>query len=238
MRDDPQEGYRSQARPDATTLKRLETLAASASHFQRLFDLILAAARAANLTGRPRQWPPLLLLGEPGIGKTYVAREIAQRFGIPFESLSMPNISGSGTFNGLDTSWRSPKIGAVAKALIASGSANPLFLLDEIDKTPGQHSEFGDPLGPLYDLLEPTSASTYRDDFLKTRFAADTIFWLATANSTVSLSAALLDRFIVIEVDRPSEMQMSAIIECQSAGKRNPVSASKRDPCILMTGPT
>jgi len=213
MAADPRGGNRDLVRPTPAILSSLERLAADSGHCQRLFDLILASARATQHTGQPMRWPPILLLGAPGIGKTFIAREIAARMGLPFEVLSMPNQSGSGVLGGLDTSWRNPKIGLVAKTLIVSSCASPLFLLDELEKTPGRNGEFGDPLGPLYDLLEPGSAIAYEDDFLKLRFATDRVFWLSSANDLTPLPAPLLDRFIVVALAPPSEAQMRAILD-------------------------
>ena len=97
--------------------------------------------------------------------------------------------------------------------LIAGGVASPVFLLDEIDKTPGRGSEDGDPLGPLHDLLEPSSAQRVEDDCLKLHFDARHVIWMATANDLGSLPPSLLDRFLILEVQRPSQSQMQIVLE-------------------------
>lgn len=213
MAQDPRHGYRDLLRPTIAQIEAVEALALTAPNFEAFFRIIIPALGAALRTGCPFALPPILLLGEPGVGKTHVARAFAQTIGLPFFPLSMPNQLGSGLLTGRDMSWKTPAIGAVAKALIAGHAAAPIFLLDEIDKTAGRSAEYGDPLGPLHDLLEPLSARSVEDDCLKLRFDARSIIWIATANNLTSLPPSLFDRFLVLEVQRPSEQQMQIVLE-------------------------
>ncbi|WP_284179053.1 AAA family ATPase [Rhabdaerophilum sp. SD176] len=213
MAEDPRDGQRDLLRPHQAQIDAVDALSSSAPHFQQFFDIVRPALGAALRTGRPFSLQPILLVGEPGVGKTHVAREFARAIGLPFQSYSMPNQLGAGLLTGRDMSWKTPAIGIVAKTLIAGGVASPVFLLDEIDKTPGRGSEYGDPLGPLHDLLEPSSAQRVEDDCLKLHFDARHVIWMATANDLGSLPPSLLDRFLILEVQRPSQSQMQIVLE-------------------------
>lgn len=213
MAQDPRQGDRDLNRPTLAQIEAVEQLGLTAPNFQAFFEIVLPALGAALRTGRPFSLPPILLLGEPGVGKTHVAREFARAIALPFQSYSMPNQLGSGLLTGRDMSWKAPAVGIVAKTLIAGSSASPIFLLDEIDKTPGRGSEYGDPLGPLHDLLEPSSAQRVEDDCLKLHFDARHVIWMATANDLGPLPPSLLDRLLILEVQRPSEQQMQVVID-------------------------
>jgi ATP-dependent Lon protease len=210
---DPDCGMRPLILPDAATMDAVQRLRQSAPHLERFFGVVVPSLGAALHASRPLELPPILLLGAPGVGKTHVARELAKAIGMPSLSISMPNQSTAQVFCGRDMSWKSPAIGAVARALITNGSASPLFVLDEIDKTAGRQTEYGDTLGPMHDLLEPSTACTFEDELLKVRFDASRICWLATANDLDPLPPSLVDRFLVIEVPTPSEKQMIVVLE-------------------------
>jgi ATP-dependent Lon protease len=213
MADDPDCGLRPLIIPEKRQIDAVGTLHATAPHLARFFDVVIPSLRAARQTGLPLALPPILLLGPPGVGKTYIAREMAKAIGMPALSISMPNQSTTNVFAGRDMSWKSPAIGMVARTLITEKSASPLFILDEIDKTAGRDTEYGDQLGPLHDLLETSTAQAFEDELLKLRFDASRACWLATANDLASLPPSLLDRFLIIEVPAPGEQQMIVVLE-------------------------
>lgn len=209
---DPDGGMRPLLHPSHATIEAAVNIRNTAPHLERLFDVLIPSLGAALQTGQALTMPPILLLGPPGVGKTHVARELAKAIGMPAVSISMPNQSTTNVFAGRDMSWKSPAIGTVARTLIAEKSASPLFVLDEIDKSAGRDTEYGDQLGPLHDLLEPSTAIAFEDELLKVRFDASRACWIATANDLASLPPSLIDRFLVIEVPAPSEQQMIAVI--------------------------
>lgn len=193
-------------------IEALERLAATAGHARQLFDLILPAVGASKTLGLPLEVPPILLLSPPGLGKTYLAHEIAARLQTHALPISIANQTSTGVFTGLDPSWKAARPGDIAKVLIQSGTAQPLIILDEVDKAM-RAGEYGFILGPLHDLWEPPTARRLEDDFLKLRFAADRLLWLSTANTRQAILPSILDRSIVIELPVPTPSQMRAIYQ-------------------------
>src|SRR6202163_2964871 len=109
----------------------------------------LALAIAGN---EAVQFTPLLLLGEPGLGKTYFAKKLAQALGTGFEFVSMSSLTAGWILTGASAQWNNARPGKVAHTLIDGEFANPVVVLDEIDKAGGD-SRY-DAMGALYTLLE------------------------------------------------------------------------------------
>ena len=95
---------------------------------------------------------PMLLLGPPGIGKTHFAREIAQLLGTGMGFVSMSSLTAGWVLSGASSQWKGARPGKVFETLVDGAYANPVMVVDEIDKARGEHAY--DPLGALYSLLE------------------------------------------------------------------------------------
>jgi ATP-dependent Lon protease len=212
MATDPNKGWRDLIVIQDAQIEAILRLAETAGHARQLFDLVFPALQASRLLTRPLELPPILLLSAPGLGKTFLATEIAARLGTAASIISIPNQSSTGVFTGLDASWRAARPGEVAKTLVQGEAAQPLMILDEVDKAT-RAGEYGFVLGALHDLWERPSAARLEDDFLKLRFAADRMLWISTANSLDPLLPSIVDRAIVIELPSPTEMQMRAIYQ-------------------------
>ena len=107
--------------------------------------------------------------------------------------------------------WKNPRIGMVAQALLEGETACPVILLDEIDKA-FRLSGDADPLGPLHALMEPETARNFPDEFLEMPVAADDVIWISTANSVDNVAPSILDRHLILEIAAPDRDQMSAVI--------------------------
>jgi len=100
---------------------------------------------------------PMLLLGPPGIGKTHFAREIAQLLGTGLGFISMSSLTAGWVLSGASSQWKGARPGKVFETLVDGAYANPVMVVDEIDKARAEHAY--DPLGALYSLLEHDTAA-------------------------------------------------------------------------------
>lgn len=149
----------------------------------------------------PVEMTPALLLGEPGIGKTHFARRIAQLLGTGFGLVPMSSLTAGWILSGASSQWKNAKPGKVFDTFLNGDYANPLLVVDELDKASrdGQY----DPLGALYELLEAHTATHFVDEFVEIPIDASGAVWFATANDASRIPEPILDRMHVYEIDRP-----------------------------------
>jgi ATP-dependent Lon protease len=145
--------------------------------------------------------PPMLLLGEPGIGKTHFARKIAQLLGTGFGFVPMSSLTAGWVLSGASSQWKNAKPGKVFDTFLNGDYANPVIVVDEIDKASGDGQY--DPLGALYELLEIETATRFVDEFVELPIDASGALWLATANDAARIPEPLLSRLAVYEIDSP-----------------------------------
>jgi ATP-dependent Lon protease len=147
--------------------------------------------------------PPMLLLGEPGIGKTHFARKVSQLLGTGFGFVPMSSLTAGWVLSGASSQWKNAKPGKVFDTFLNGEYANPVIVVDEIDKASadGQY----DPLGALYELLESETATRFVDEFVELPIDASGTVWLATANDAARIPEPLLSRLTVYEIDPPDE---------------------------------
>ena len=158
----------------------------------------LALAVAGN---EAVQFTPMLLLGEPGLGKTYFAKKLAQALATGFEFVSMSSLTAGWVLTGASSQWHNARPGKVAQTLIEGDYANPVLVLDEVDKAGGD-SRY-DPMGALYTLLERDTASHFKDEFIDVGMDASHILWVATANDESTIPEPILNRMNVYAIERP-----------------------------------
>lgn len=158
------------------------------------------------------EWSPILLVGPAGIGKTEAARWLAARLSLPFRVIDMASTQSSSPLAGSESFWSNSEPGVVFELLAYQPLANPVIVLDELDKTDQQRQY--DPLAALYTLLEPRSARDFIDLSIRD-FAinASHVNWVATANSTEGIPAPLLSRMTVLQMQAPTPEQVAHIAQ-------------------------
>src|SRR5687768_6298544 len=145
--------------------------------------------------------PPMLLLGEPGIGKTHFARKVAELLGTGFGFVPMSSLTAGWVLSGASSQWKNAKPGKVFDTFLNGDYANPVIVVDELDKASGDGQY--DPLGALYELLEIQTATRFVDEFVELPIDASGAVWLATANDPGRIPEPLLNRLNVYEIDAP-----------------------------------
>ncbi len=144
---------------------------------------------------------PMLLLGPPGIGKTHFAREVAHLLGTGLGFISMSSLTAGWVLSGASSQWKGARPGKVFETLVDGQYANPVMVVDEIDKARGEHAY--DPLGALYSLLEHDTAQSFTDEFAEVAIDASQVIWVATANDERTIPEPILNRMNVFEVRTP-----------------------------------
>lgn len=169
-------------------------------------DLVLAAAMRAH----EFRISPILLLGEPGIGKTYLASQVAQALGVPSEKISAGGAQGGFQLTGSHSSWMAAKPGLVATLLARSTVASPMLIIDEVDKISDSRYPF---LPVLLDLLDAGTAKRFRDEYFEMDIDASRIVVVLTANDISKVPPPLLSRVEVFTVPAPEPAQRLRIIK-------------------------
>src|SRR5574343_1359495 len=152
---------------------------------------------------------PMLLLGPPGVGKTHFAREVAKLLGTGMGFISMSSLTAGWVLSGASSQWKGARPGKVFETLVDGQYANPVMVVDEIDKTGGEHAY--DPLGSLYSLLEHDTAQTFIDEFAEVAVDASQVIWVATANDERAIPEPILNRVNVYQVQMPDRDAARAI---------------------------
>jgi ATP-dependent Lon protease len=152
---------------------------------------------------------PMLLLGQPGIGKTHFAKKLAELLGTGMNLVPMSSMTAGWLLSGSSSQWKGAKPGKVFEALVDGQYANPVIVVDEIDKASADAQY--DPLGALYSLLEHDTAQNFTDEFAEVAIDASQVIWITTANHERSIPEPILNRMNVFEIEPPSPEQARTI---------------------------
>lgn len=152
---------------------------------------------------------PILLYGQAGIGKTLFFKKLTSLINYEFFKISCGTITAGWVIGGSSTGWSEGRAGYVHNYLRDAQSANPFFMLDEIDKLTDDSRYNG--YGALYDLLEETSSSKFTDESVSICIDASKVSWIATANDISKIPVPILSRFHCIEIKLPEDKYIHAI---------------------------
>ncbi|WP_169457935.1 AAA family ATPase [Ottowia thiooxydans] len=216
------EETRPLALPSPSYEAELEELALAFPAFARVISEVVVPSLAILAAGGTARPAPVLLVGPPGIGKTFFLTSLARVLAVPLIKQDMSTMTSGASLSGLGIHWANSSPGTVFKTL-AFGKpghlavANPLILLDELDKCSGDRRF--DPLGPLHALLEEESAREFEDESIPgVVFNTSEIRWVATANSTNGIPSPILSRMHIIEIEEPTRAERIALAERIFAG--------------------
>jgi ATP-dependent Lon protease len=170
-------------------------------NFHPVLDDVRRQLALCEDSGDALEITPMLLLGPPGVGKTHFAREIANLLSTGMGFISMSSLTAGWVLSGSSSQWKGARPGKVFETLVDGQYANPVMVVDEIDKASGDHAY--DPLGALYSLLEHDTAHSFIDEFAEVPIDASQMIWVATANDARAIPDPIMNRMNVYEVQMP-----------------------------------
>jgi ATP-dependent Lon protease len=200
--------FRAVASPAALdqTLDALKRLRSQQPHFAGVIELIEGRIHLAREMAVPLHLPPVLLVGPPGVGKTHFTLQLAEALGRPIHRHSFDSSHTGDALCGSDRHWANTQPGLVFNSVCLGDRADPVVVLDEIDKACiGYRSS--NPLTPLHGLLEPLTARAITDISVGLEFDASHVFWVATANDLRLVPEPIQTRFRIFHIQPPSAEQ-------------------------------
>ncbi|MGR4870861.1 AAA family ATPase [Variovorax sp. LARHSF232] len=191
---------RFQVKPSG--IPEMASLYAQLPNFSEVLDDVRRHVALAQDSRDGLEVTPMLLLGPPGIGKTHFARKLAELLGTGMSLVPMNSMTAGWLLSGASSQWKGSKPGKVFEALVDGQYANPVIVVDEIDKA-GADAQY-DPLGALYNLLEHDTAQSFVDEFAEVAIDASQVIWITTANDERAIPEPIRNRMNVFEIDAPS----------------------------------
>ncbi len=196
---------RSRLRYGLTTAKKV--LDKDHSGLEKVKDHILEHLAVISHT-KSKKGDILCFIGPPGVGKTSLARSIAEATGREFMRMSLGGVNDESEIRGHRRTYIGAMPGKLVQLLAKAKTKNPLILLDELDKTGNSHK--GDPADALLEVLDPEQNSTFNDHYLDIDIDLSEVMFIATANS-YNIPGPLRDRMDIIELSSYTELEKLAI---------------------------
>lgn len=202
--------YRLIATPKAD-LGDFKRLRRSHPHFEAVIDMVQDQFHFWEHTGKPFVIPPILLGGEPGVGKTRFAQDLAAAIGTVIHRMPFDNLQSGASLLGSDKNWANSTHGVIFDLVVLGHVANPIVLLDELDKASNRQEGYA--AAALHSLLEPETSSRVRDISLDFEFNSSHVIWIATANDLNRIPMSLRSRFREFWIEQPTGAQALQMAE-------------------------